>query len=193
MEEKGTLLYRRFLAGDEESLEELISLYHHGLLRFINGYVQDVGLAEDVLVDVFTTLYFKRPFQERDNATLKTYLYTIARNKSLNILKKQKRRREVSLDELQAAGTKEEKGLYLRSSILPPDLHLEKAEQKDKLYTALKNISPDYREVLLLRYFDDLSPDKIAKIVNKSNKQVYNLIARGKIALKKQLEKEEAL
>ena len=92
MQDDGIALYRRFLSGDEGGLEQLISLYQRGLLRFIYGYVHDVFLAEDILTDVFFTLYYKRPFKETDNATFKTYLYKIARNKALNAVKKRNRR-----------------------------------------------------------------------------------------------------
>lgn len=190
MQDKGTLLYRRFLSGDEEGLEELISLYKRGLLRFIYGYVQDIGLAEDVLTDVFMTLYYKRSFKEQDDASLKTYLYTIARNKSLNLLKKQKRRKEVSLEALSEKGTladEKQAQEYFYAKLPSPDLALELSERNETLYRALKNIPTAYREALILRYFDDIPPERIAKIVKRSKKQVYNLLARGKTALKKQL------
>ena len=112
MQDDGTLLYRRFLDGDVKALEQLIELYRRGLLRFIYGYVKDEGLAEDILTDVFCDLYFKRKFTERQDATLKTYLYTVARNKALNVLRKQRRQREFSLNILLETGAFEkEKGL----------------------------------------------------------------------------------
>ena len=98
MQDDGIALYRRFLSGDERALEELIALYQRGLLRFIFGYVHDEALAEDILQEVFITLYFKRNFKEQSDASFKTYLYKIARNKSLNEIKKRKRKREISLE-----------------------------------------------------------------------------------------------
>ncbi len=178
------LLYRRFLEGDEESLEKLIALYRHGLLRFLYSYVQDFALAEDVFVDVFATLYFKRPYKERENASLKTYLYTLARNKALNAIKKRKRRREFSLDALMGQGDSVESVYGLYSPIPSPDFALERKERNKKLYEGLNKLPLQYREALILRYFDDLPPEKIAKILKKSPKQVYNLLARGKLALK---------
>lgn len=87
MQDDGIELYRRFLDGDERGLEELIALYRHGLFRFIYGYVHDEALAEDLMQEVFIQLYFHRSFKERDDAGFKTYLYKIARNKSLNEIK----------------------------------------------------------------------------------------------------------
>lgn len=188
MQDDGIALYRRFLQGDERGLEELISLYQRGLLRFIYGYVHDVFLAEDILTDVFLALYYKRSFRETDNATLKTYLYTIARNKSLNALKKRTRRKEISLDALTETGAdgQEEvlRFLYYNDS---PQTSLERAERIKILRDALPKIRKDYREVLSLRFFEDLSPEEIAKITRRPIKQVYNLLTRGKNALKQQL------
>ena len=192
MQDNGIELYRRFIDGDAGGLEELISLYKHGLLRFIYGYVRDTGLAEDILTDVFMVLYYKRSFREQDGATLKTYLYTIARNKSLNHLKKQKRRKEISLEALSESGNNEAERkaqAYLFSDAFSPDLALEIAERNKTLYAALEQISVAYKEVLILRYFEDMSPERIAKITKRTPKQVYNLLARGKNALKEVLVK----
>ena len=195
MQEDGIVYYRRFLDGDEKGLEALISLYRHGLLRFIYAYVQDEALAEDVLVDVFLTVYYKRSFQERENATLKTYLYKIARNKALNLLKKQNRRREISLETLlfqSQIGEAEKRTLpFLKSDMPTPDELLEQKERTQKLYKALAKLRKEYKEVLLLRYIDGMSPEEIAHVLKKGQKQVYNLLARGKTALKKQLEIEQ--
>ena len=100
MQEDGFTLYRRFLDGDEKGLEALISLYQRGLLRFIYGYVYDLALAEDIMQETFISLYFHRSFKPQENASFKTYLYKIARNKSLNALKKRKRKKELSLESL---------------------------------------------------------------------------------------------
>ncbi len=190
MQDNGIELYRRFLDGDTGGLEELISLYKCGLLRFIYGYVKDTGLAEDILTDVFMALYYKRSFREQDGATLKTYLYTIARNKSLNLLKKQKRRKEVSLETLNENGNSEAERkaqIYLFSTTPSPELALEISERNKDLYNALEQIPVAYKEVLILRYFEDMSPERIAKITKRTQKQVYNLLARGKTALKEVL------
>jgi DNA-directed RNA polymerase specialized sigma24 family protein len=55
------------------------------------------------------------------------------------------------------------------------------------LHQALSALKREYREVLLLRYFDGLSPERIAVITRRGKKQVYNLLTRGKAALKTQL------
>lgn len=59
-EDNGIGCYRRFLAGDKEGLEELVALYQRALIAFIDGYVRDEALAEDVEIDVFFELYKRK-------------------------------------------------------------------------------------------------------------------------------------
>jgi RNA polymerase sigma-70 factor (ECF subfamily) len=180
MQEDGITLYNRFLRGDKQALEALIKLYRGGLLRFIYGYVKDSFLAEDILEDTFIEIYFRRSFKETGTASFKTYLYTIARNKSLNALKKRKRKKEVSIEALDVGSA------YFLSGADTEEA-LENKRRKRTLHAALFDVKEEYREVLLLRFFDGLSPEEIAKITKRNQKQVYNLIARGKAALKERL------
>ena len=194
MQDEGLTLYRRFLNGDEGGLEALITLYQHGLLRFIYGYVHDIALAEDIFTDVFMTLYCnKHAFRVQDEGTLKSYLYKIARNKALNALRKRKRRKETSLDGLIENGVElfQNANAFHLFDFHDADFHLEKTEQATALHAALNTLPSDYTEVLILRYFEDLPPEKIAKITKRTPKQVYNLLARAKTALKEKLSTEE--
>ncbi len=195
MQDNGIALYRRFLDGDKGGLEELITLYQHGLLRFIYGYVRDMGVAEDVMQEVFVEIYCRRSFKEQSDVAFKTYLYTIARNKSLNAIKKRKRKNELSLDALMeknaTLGEGDADEAFAVTYGQRPDEQLEKTERDKALYTAIRRLKEEYQEVLTLRYFEDLSPERIAKITKRKVKQVYNLLARGKTALKAELLAQE--
>ena len=172
-------------------MESLIQRHRRPLLRFLYGYVQDTDVAEELFSDVFLALYFKRGFTPRENATLKSYLYKIARNKALNALKKRKRRREFSLERLLEKGDAWQ-GESLSPTLfapstplcLDPHAHVEQTEKRQSIARALRNLKPAYRETLLLRYYDNLSPKEIAAVTGKTEKQVYNLLQRGKAALK---------
>ena len=174
MHDDGIELYRRFLDGDERGLAELITLYQHGLFRFIYSYVNDVGLAEDVLIDTFFTLYYKRPFKETDEASLKTFIYKIARNTALNALKKRLRRKEISLEALAEKGDGALDDAAQNLLYGSPEKALEQAEQNKALRMALLQLKKEYREVLYLRFFHNLSVEEIANITQKKVKQVYN-------------------
>lgn len=185
MQDEGLELYRRFLNGDEQALEALIAFYRRGLLRFIYGYVYDESLAEEILEDVFVALYFRRAFKERADASFKTYLFKIARNKSLNAVKQRKRRKEVSLE---AVNDGNEWLAFAYGATLQDTI--EEKERKQAIIRAMERLKAEYREVITLRYLDEIPPERIAKITKRKTKQVYNLIARGKSALKEELKKE---
>ena len=87
MKDKDAILYAQFLKGDELALEELIRIYSDNLVRFAYLYVKDSYLAEDVAEDTFVALFIKRKkFTSR--AKFKTYLYKIAKNKCIDVLRK---------------------------------------------------------------------------------------------------------
>ena len=65
----------------------------------------------------------------------------------------------------------------------PEDVLLQEEKNKE-LWNALNKLSPDYRQVLYLTFFEELQPEEISKIMKKSLKQIYNLTTRAKSTLK---------
>ena len=74
-------------------------------------------------------------------------------------------------------------------SYSPPDTAQDK-ERSAVLKNTLEKIKPEYKKALVLRYYDGLSPEQIGAVTGKNIKRVYNLLARGKTALKNALEKD---
>lgn len=180
--DNGIDCYRRFLAGDREGLKELVALYQRALIAFIDGYVRDEALAEDVEIDVFFELYKrKKPFDEAGGAAFKTYLFKIARNKALNAVKKRSRRRELPLEA--AAGVPSEENA---------EVALLRKIRADAVHNALEKLPENYREALYLKYFEQLSPEEICAVTGRRKKQVYNLLDRGRAALREILTAEGA-
>lgn len=58
--DNGESSYRRFLAGDNEGLHEIICTYRSGLILYLNSFVQNVHTAEELTQDVFLELVIKR-------------------------------------------------------------------------------------------------------------------------------------
>lgn len=139
-------LYRQYLRGDEAGLEALMRKYGNPLTLYINGYLHDVHEAEDLMIEVFSYLFTKKP-RIRDGG-LKAYLYKAARHMALR--HKSRHRLFFSLDELKA----------------------------------------DYREALYLTYFEGMSYQQAAEIMGKSEKQITNMVYRGKARLRGLLERE---
>jgi RNA polymerase sigma-70 factor (ECF subfamily) len=64
-----------------------------------------------------------------------------------------------------------------------------KDERNRQLYSALEKLTPQYREILILIYFENMSHEEAGRVMRKSRKQTYNLVQRGQKALKEQLER----
>ncbi|MBE6886090.1 MAG: RNA polymerase sigma factor [Ruminococcaceae bacterium] len=177
MEDRGAELYRRYLEGEKAAFDELVCLYRQPLIFFLNRYVRNVSSAEDIAADVFVELLVHR-HRYNFRSSMKTYLFMIGRSRALNFQKRQKRLQP--FPEQQEPSTDEE---LLADRIIRDDLHR-------ALHRALNAIPEDYRVALHLVYFEELSYRDAGRVMKKNEKQMTNLLYRGKKAVKAVLEKE---
>ncbi len=177
---EGERFYRRYLEGDAAAFDRLVLLYKEGLIRFLYHLTSDWHTAEDLSEDCFVELIV-HPRRYRFHSGLKTYLYAIARHKAMSHLRRRTAFPLLSLDAM-AVGAE---------TIVEPSPAFFGREQRQSLQRAMEGLPKDYRDVLYLRYFEEMSNEEIARVMKKSRKQVYNLSSRAKSALKTRLEKEE--
>ncbi len=168
--------YRRYLEGDEEGLAELMRKYGSPLTLYIDGYLHDIHEAEDLMIDVFSYLFTKKP-RIRDGG-LRAYLYKAARHMALR--HKSKRRPCFSLEEL----SREPEAEVLLEEVV------KNKERSRILHLCMGRLQPNYREALYLVYFEGMSYQEAAEIMRKSIKQITNMVYRGKQSLRGLLEKE---
>ena len=173
--DNGASSYRRFLDGDDNGFAEIVRDYKDGLILYINGIVGNISLAEELMEETFFKIITRKP-KFRQTHSFKTWLYTIGRNVALDHLRRHRRQAEVSDRELQDETDLER--LYILE------------ERKILLHRAMKKLHPDYRQVLWLLYFEGLSHAEAAAVMKKSDRQMKNLVYRGKLALKSELSKE---
>ncbi len=176
--DNGASSYRRFLDGDDYGMEELIRDYKDGLVLYLNSYLNDFSVAEDCVQDTFITLAIKKP-KYRGDSTFKTWLYTIGRNTALSYLRKQKRNRDILIDECEMIAAEAD----LERDYL-------KEEQRITVRRAIRRLKTDYQQALYLTYFEGFSYAETGTIMKKSKKQIENLLYNAKKALKSELEKE---
>jgi RNA polymerase sigma factor (sigma-70 family) len=175
--DNGASSYHRFLEGDSSALEEIVELYNKKLILFLNTFVNNLAVAEDLAADTFLELILKKP-RFNQESSFKTYLFKIGRNNALDHLKKQARHPSVPLDDMQLS----EQDLFVDEIIGD--------EQRKELLGAIERLHPDYRDILHLLYFEDLSYSDAAAVMKKNVKQINNLAYRAKNALKAALEQE---
>lgn len=177
--DNGEMYYRRFLDGDKEAFGKIIDIYRESLIFFINRTVNNLDTAEDIAADSFAELIIhKNRFNFK--SSLKTYLFTIARNKAISHIRHFAKFKSVDIDEC----------VELSDEYSAFELEIEKNEQKAIVNKALNTLKDDYRTALHLVYFEELSYSDAAKIMKKSAKQVENILYRARIALKTALKKE---
>lgn len=177
--DNGENSYRRFLDGDNSAFGEIIDLYRESLIFFINRTVSNLSVAEDIAADSFAELIIhKNRFNFK--SSLKTYLFTIARNKAVSYVRHSSRFVLCDIDDC----------TELSDEYASFEREIEKNEQKAMVNAALSALKEDYRAALHLVYFEELSYADAAKVMKKSTKQVENLLYRARIALKTELEKE---
>lgn len=176
--DKGAEAYRRFLAGEDNALEQVIDLYKDSLIFFLMQYVKGMDIAEELTEDTFVVLAVKRPLF-RENAKFRTWLFTIARNKALNYLHSAAFRRNVPIDEAEE--------VFLPGS---PEQRLLEQERYRSLYGAMSRLSANQREMIWLVYFEDMSISQAANIIHKTQRQGNSILFRARQSLKAILEKE---
>jgi len=177
--DNGASSYRRFLAGDDTGIVEIIRIYKDGLILYLNGYLNNIYEAEEVMEDVFFKLVTKKP-HFRSESAFKTWLFSIGRNLALDHLRKKRKTSNVSFEELEN---------YIQEENTVEKEFL-KAEEKIIVHKALNRLKPEYRNVLFLVYFEDFSNQEVAVILKKNKRQIENLIYRAKASLKTELYKE---
>ncbi len=178
--QNGESSYRRFLAGDESAFDELLDLYQKSLIFFLYRYVSNWTVAEEIAADTFALLVIK-PEAYKFKVSLKTWLFTLGRNRAIDYLRRLKHRKTVPPQELPHLAADEADN--------PEALFIQK-ERELALHRALDRLKEDYRSALHLVYFEDLSYEEAGQILHKSRKQMDNLIYRAKDALRAELEKE---
>ena len=85
--DNGASSYRRFLEGDDNGIVEIIRDYKDGLILYLNKFVKNFSVAEDLAQDVFVKLAINKP-KFREESSFKTWIYKIATNKALDFIKK---------------------------------------------------------------------------------------------------------
>lgn len=171
MEEKTDKeLYKEFLQGNKESFEKIVIRYKDSIIYFIQRYVKSVDIAEDLAQDVFVYILIHKK-NYKFEYSLKTYLYTIAKSKALNYIKRE--RRIVELDEKQLEDVEE-----LEEKVF-------KDERAENLKKCIQKLKIEYQNAIYLADIEEMSYKEIAHILKKTDSSVKVLIYRARKALEK--------
>ncbi len=154
-------LIRAFRAGEAGALSGLIEKYRGPVFAYLLRLCRDRTAAEDLFQEVFLKVVRNlSSYRERDRFS--AWIFTLARNAVMDRFRSVSRRREDSLDA--AAGDGRPLGDALPSPEPGPEAALEKAEESGAIQAAFERLSPEQREVFVLRHYSGLSFREIAGI-----------------------------
>jgi RNA polymerase sigma-70 factor (ECF subfamily) len=161
----------RCQAGDRAAFEELVALYHPRLRYFLARMIGDDHAADDLLQEVWFEVY-RGLARLADPGAFPAWVYCIARRRALRELRK-KRQTLSSLEGVEVAEDDEE------------DFSAEDAE---RVHSALGRVAPVHREVLLLRFFEGMAYEDIARVTGCSVGTVRSRLHYAKRALRRAME-----
>jgi RNA polymerase sigma-70 factor (ECF subfamily) len=174
------------LQGDREKFRLLVERYQSIVFRTCMGFLHDKNDADDLTQDVFIQVY--QSLQGfKGEAAFSTWIYRIAINASLNMVRKSKRNPVLHrLDTLFGAGRDKEISFPV-SDTENPESMLIRQEHSEWVQKALDKLPDNQRVAIILSKYDDLSQKEIAEIMNTSEGAVESLIQRAKKNLRMKL------
>jgi RNA polymerase sigma-70 factor, ECF subfamily len=171
---------------DPELLDLLIEQFQHRLFRYLVFLTGDQALAEDLFQETWIRV-MERGHQYNAKSKFESWLFAIARNLVIDVSRRKKFR---SLDEMADADS--------GASFEPPDEQGQSAlqmlvmrESEQSVQLSLLKIPVYYREVLLLRFHEELGLEEIASVLATPLSTVKSRLYRGLEALKHALPQGE--
>lgn len=168
--EEDKYLYKEFINGNNQAFEQLIMKYKTNIIYFITRHVKSIEIAEDIFQDVIIYILEKK---ERYNFkySLKTYMYMIAKSKSLDYIKSEKQIGNIEDQEFH-------EGELLEEIVISK-------YRKKEIQKAINKLPTDYQIAIYLTQIEELSYKETAKIMEKTERQIKTLVYNAKKKLKK--------
>lgn len=186
-EERG--LVERAQAGDEKALEAILASYqdlvYRTALRFTAGREDEAfELAQEVLISVYRHIG-----KFRAESRLSTWMYRITSNLAKNryVVENRERERYTSL-EAPMPGDEDAKPREWADTGISPRSRAEGREELAILHERLGDLEPEWREVIVLRYFEELSYEEIAAVLEVPLGTVKSRINRARRLLREAME-----
>jgi RNA polymerase sigma-70 factor, ECF subfamily len=170
-----------------ELLDHLIELYQHRLLRYLLFLTGKREVAEDLFQETWMRVLL-RGAQYNGKARFDTWLFAIARNLVIDLSRK---RTMASLDEMSEGGEDDRPYEIAISGPSPLD-QFQSRENCAEVGEVLLKLDSNYREVLVLRFYEELSLDEIANVTRAPLSTVKSRLYRGLAALKPEMERLRA-
>lgn len=181
-----SILIKRAKKGNEQAFEAIVRLYEVRAYTYAYHLIGNREDAQEITQDSFVKLWNGLP-NFREDASLSTYLMRIVKNTCLDFLRKRKET-VLPLQDISADGETYDRAI---PDLDPEHDPVEALERKEKILTvqkAVAELSPDFREILLLRDFHHMSYEEIGAVLGLEDGTVRSRLNRARMKLKKILE-----
>lgn len=180
---EGQMFIDELKKGSQQAFRTLIEQYSQNVVSTCHSFVKNAADAEDIAQEVFLEVY-KSVRSFRSDADLNTWLYRIAINKSLDFLRKQKRKKRIA----------DLRGLFLfkkaqNHTDIGPHAQLEDAERNEILHQQVGLLPENQQIALVLSQYEQMSNAAVADVMGISVLAVESLLHRARANLRKNLEK----
>ena len=167
------LLISRARGGDRDAFGELVEQYRDNVYRLAYRMCGNTYDADEAAQEAFVAAWRALP-NFRGDAKFSTWLYRLTTNAAIDVMRREKRHQTVGDGEM----------MDLADDADSPQETVERTEQQEAVQKALATLSEEYREVLLLRYMEELDYAEIAEVLQLPSGTVKSRINRAKAALK---------
>ena len=175
MIETDEVIYSRYLAEhNEEDFRILLERHRERLMLFLFSYVHNMEDAEALMLDAFAEAAAGTDYARK--STFKTWLFSIGKHLALMRLRK---RPHLPVESYEQTG----------DAAGPPELGILRQERNRQLYQAFSQLKTEYRQILILLYFEDMSHEEAGRVMGKTKRQTYHLAERARAALREKLER----
>lgn len=168
---------------DPELLDHLIELYQHRLMRYLLFLTGKREVAEDLFQETWMRVLL-RGGQYNGKARFDTWLFTIARNLVIDLSRK---RTMSSLDEMSDAA-EDGRAFEIATDGPSPLEQFQIREDRAEVAEVLLKLDANYREVLVLRFHEEMSLEEIASVTRAPLSTVKSRLYRGLAALKPEIQ-----
>ena len=162
--------------GDQAAFGQLVIKYQKRVYALTVRMCPTRDLAEEAAQEAFLSAWQGLPFFRGDSA-FSTWLYRLASNACVDLLRKEGRHQGPSLDD-------EAVSAEVPDTRPTPEAAAEQRELRAQIEAGLRSLSPEHREVLVLREIQQLSYDEIADALSLDLGTVKSRISRGRRQLR---------
>ena len=159
---RDSLLVQNAVAGDQKAYSELMSLYWSSIEKKLSLKLVSKEDIEDLTIATFSKAFDKLDSYD-DSFAFSTWLQTIASNTLIDFFRK-KDQKTISIDEQKE--DKDSNNIDVVDNSLDPENHLIRKQKNKHITGVVHRLKPHYRELIILRYLDEMS---YAEIANKLN------------------------